>query len=110
MYPPPTSSVLAQSANQVLSEVSSDPAAVLSAWPMCCPSPLRCTRAWLCGLLILLRLLREFDSEHGLDAGEEVEDFTGPAGTNRSGVRVLEAVHPSQLIMLIMLCLPITAA
>ena len=110
MYPPPTSSVLAQSANQVLSEVSSDPAAVLSAWPMCCPSQLRCPPAWLCGLLILLRLLGEFDGEQSLHTGVEVEDFTGPAGTNRSGVRVLEAVHPSQLIMLIMLCLPITAA
>jgi hypothetical protein len=100
MYPPPTSSVLAQSANQVLSEVSSDPAAVLSAWPMCCPYPLRCTPGWLCGLLILLRLLGEFDGEQSLHAGAEVEDFTGPAGTNRSGIRVVEAVHRSQLITL----------
>jgi hypothetical protein len=103
MYPPPTSSVLAQSANQVLSEVSSDPAAVLSAWPVCCPSPLRCTRAWLRGLLILLQLLREFDGERGLDAGVEVEDLTGPAGTNRPVVRVVEAVHASQLITLLTL-------
>ena len=62
---------------------------------------------WLGGLLILLRLLGEFDGEQGLDAGVEVEDFTGPAGTNRSGVWMAEAVHPSQLIML---CLPVTAA
>jgi len=61
-------------------------------------------------LVDLVALLGEFDGEQSLHTGVEVEDFTGPAGTNRSGVRVLEAVHPSQLIMLIMLCLPITAA
>jgi hypothetical protein len=50
-----------------------------------------------------LRLLREFDGEQGLDAGVEVEDFTGPAGTNRPVVRVVEAVHASQLITLLTL-------
>ena len=55
---------------------------------------------WLCGLLILLRLLGEFDGEQSLHAGAEVEDLTGPAGTNRSGIRVVEAVHRSQLITL----------
>ena len=30
----------------------------------------------------------------------QVEDFTGPAGTNRLSVGVLEAVHRSQLITL----------
>jgi hypothetical protein len=58
---------------------------------------------WLCGLLILLRLLREFDGEQGLDAGVEVEDFTGPAGTNRPVVRVVEALDASQLITLLTL-------
>ena len=56
--------------------------------------------AWLCGLLILLRRVGEFDGEQGLHAGVQVEDFTGPAGTNRLSVGMLEAVHRSQLITL----------
>ena len=56
--------------------------------------------AWLCGLLIVLRLFGEFDGEQGLHAGVQVEDFTAPAGTNGARVGVLEAVHRSQLITL----------
>ena len=39
--------------------------------------------------------LREFDGEQGLDAGVQVEGFTGPAGSDGSGVGMLEAVHRS---------------
>jgi hypothetical protein len=45
-------------------------------------------------------LRRTFDGEEGFNAGVQVEDLTGPAGPDRLGVGVLEAVHPSQLITL----------
>jgi hypothetical protein len=97
---PPTSSDLAQSANQVLSEVLVDPPGVLSAMRMCCQSA-GCAPWPLGGLLIkLFRLLGEFDGEEGLDAGVEVESFTGPARPDGSCGWMLEAVHRSELIML----------
>jgi CheY-like chemotaxis protein len=61
-------------------------------------------------LVDLVAAAGRVDDEEGLDAGVEVEGFTGTARTNRPGIRVQEAVHPSQLIRLIMLCLPVTAA
>ena len=48
------------------------------------------------GLLILaFDRLCEFDGEEGLDAGVQVERFASPAGTDRCGVGVVEAVHRS---------------
>jgi hypothetical protein len=47
-------------------------------------------------------LVREFDGEQGLHAGMQVEGFTCPAGTNRAGIRMLEAVHRSQPIKLLL--------
>ena len=53
----------------------------------------------LCSLLIkILCPLGDFDGEEGLHAGVQVEGFTGPAGANRSGVGMVEAVHRSQPI------------
>ena len=53
------------------------------------------------GLLIrLFRLFGQLDSEEGLHAGVEVESFTGPAGPDRLGIGVMEAVHRRQPIML----------
>jgi hypothetical protein len=67
----------------------------------------RCAPIQLRGLLIKIRgRLGECDGEEGLDAGVEVEGFTGPAGSNGLGVRMLEAVHRSQLITF---CLPLAA-
>jgi hypothetical protein len=51
-------------------------------------------------LLILVRLLGQFDGEQGLHAGVQIEDLTGPSGTNNACVGMLEAVHRPQLIML----------
>jgi hypothetical protein len=51
-------------------------------------------------LIKILRLPGEFDGEQGLHAGVQVEGLTGPAGSDGSGVGVLEAIHRSQLIML----------
>ena len=39
----------------------------------------------------------QFDGEEGLDAGIEVEWFTGPAGSDGAGVGMLEAVCGSEL-------------
>jgi hypothetical protein len=64
----------------------------------------RCAPIQLRGLLIKIRgRLGECDGEEGLDAGVEVEGFTGPAGSDGLGVRMLEAVHRSQLITLYLL-------
>ena len=48
----------------------------------------------------------EFDGEEGLDAGVQVEGFASPAGTDRCGVGMVEAVHGSELITLrgLLLC------
>jgi hypothetical protein len=101
---PPTSDVGAQSANQVLSDVLVDPPEVLSARRMCCQSAWPRTSALLGGLLIkLFRLFGQLDSEEGLHAGVEVESFTSPAGPDRFGVGVVEAVHRRQPIMLMRL-------
>ena len=85
-------SVLAQSANQVLSEVLSDPPALLSASPRCASHIPMITAVWLCGLLILLGLFGEFDGEQGLHAGVRVRRFHRPSETDRLGVGVLEAL------------------
>jgi hypothetical protein len=67
---PPTSSGAAQSANQVLSEVLSDPPEVLSVTTMCCQFAWQNPSAQLRGLLIkVCGRLEEFDGEEGLDAG-----------------------------------------
>jgi hypothetical protein len=42
----------------------------------------------------------EFDGEEGLDAGVQVERFASPAGSDRCGVGMVEAVHRSELITL----------
>ena len=90
------SSDAAQFAKQVLSEVLSDPREVLSARPMCCQQLRKRISASLRGLLIKVGLrLRQLDSEKGLDAGLEVERFTGPAGSNEGGIGMMEAVHVS---------------
>jgi len=87
---------LAQSANQVLSEVLADPHEVLSATRMCCQSDWRYTSALLGGLLIkVFGVLAEFYGEEGLHAGVQVERLTSPAGPDRLRVGVLEAVHRS---------------
>jgi hypothetical protein len=44
-----------------------------------------------------------FDGEESFNAGMQVEGLTGPAGPDRLGVGVLEAVNRSQLIMLCLL-------
>jgi hypothetical protein len=68
--PPPTSSAEAQSVNQVLSEVLSDPPEVLSVTSMCCQFARQYHSALLGGLLIKVGCLHlEFDGEEGLDAG-----------------------------------------
>jgi hypothetical protein len=51
-------------------------------------------------LIKIVRLPGEFDGEQGLHARVYVEGLTGPAGSDGSGVGVLEAIHRSQLIML----------
>jgi hypothetical protein len=85
---------VAQSANQVLSEVLSNPPWVLSATPMCCQFV---QRSYSLGrLLIKIQLRRgEFDGEQGLRAGMQIEGFTCPAGPDGSRLRMLEAVHLS---------------
>ena len=61
----------------------------------------------LCRLLILVqRLLWQFDGEEGLRAGVQVEGFAGPAGSDGTGVGVLEAVHARELFGLGLLLLP----
>ena len=78
-----------------------DPHEVLSAMRMCCQSPWRYTSALLGSLLIkAFGVFAEFYGEQGLHTGVQVEGFTGPAGTDRLRVWMLEAVHRSQLIML----------
>jgi hypothetical protein len=46
---------------------------------------------------------RTFDGEESFNAGMQVLGLTGPAGPDRLGVGVLEAVNRSQLIMLCLL-------
>jgi hypothetical protein len=90
---------VAQSVNQVLSDLLVDPPEVLSAMRMCCQSAWLRTRAGLGGPLIkLFRLFGQLDGEEGLHAGVEVESFTGPAGSDGLGGWVMEAVHCSELI------------
>jgi hypothetical protein len=93
----------------VLSEVLSDPVVVLSNSILCCPSLSAGDQngSRLRGLLILVVVrLREFDGEEGLDTGVQVEGFALPAGPDRCGVGVVEAVHRSELITLrsLLLC------
>jgi hypothetical protein len=81
-----------------------DPPDVLSARQMCCQSAWPRTSAVLGGLLIkLFRLFGQLDSEEALHAGVEVESFTSPAGPDRLGVGMAEAVHRRQPIMLLRL-------
>ena len=84
----------------------SDPPQVLSAQPLCC----QCRRtkgAWLRRLSIKVHSrLRELHGEEGLDAGVQVERFTGPARSDRAGIGMLEAVHRSCVIILCLLPLP----
>ena len=86
----------------------SDPVVVLSNSILCCPSlPRRSNADGLGGLLILVfGRLGKFDGEEGLDAGVQVERFASPAGTDRCGVGMVEAVHRSELITLrsLLLC------
>jgi hypothetical protein len=73
---------VAQSANQVLSKVLSDPPDLLSVRPTCCQFAQQNSRS-LRGLLIsFLALLGQFDGEEGFDAGMQVEGFAGPAGSD----------------------------
>jgi hypothetical protein len=51
---------------------------------------------------MLLGRLGEFDGERGLHAGMQIERFTGPAGPNGAGVGMLETVHHSQPIKLLL--------
>jgi len=50
--------------------------------------------------------LPQLDGEQGLDAGVQVEGFTGPTGSDGLGVGMLEAVPCGELIMLCLLSLP----
>jgi hypothetical protein len=62
--------------------------------------------ALLCRLLILVqRLMSQFDGEEGLHAGVQIEGFAGPAGSDDAGVGVLEAVHVRELIVMGLLLL-----
>ena len=56
-------------------------------------------------ILVVVRF-GDFDGEEGLDAGVQVERFASPAGTDRCGVGMVEAVHRSELITLgsLLLC------
>ena len=78
--------------------------------PTCCP-----TQPWCCPLrprvvrlpryrklhclggLLILAFVRfgEFDGEEGLDAGMQVERFTGPTGLDGASSGMLEAIHSS---------------
>jgi hypothetical protein len=93
--PPSTSSDAAQFARQVLSEVLSDPLEVLSARPTCCQCFGDRCQLGLGGLLMKVvgHRLGQFDGEEGLDAGVEVEGFTGPAGSDCHGLGMVDAVH-----------------
>jgi hypothetical protein len=87
---------VAQSVNQVLSDLLVDPPEVLSAMRMCCQSAWLRASARLGGPLIkLFWLFGQSDGEEGLHAGVEVESFTGPAGSDGSSGWMLEAVHRS---------------
>ena len=91
IYPPPTSTAVAQSANRVLSEVLSNPPYVLSAMPTCCQL---CSVASLGRLLIKIRRrLREFDGEEGLYTGMRVELMFTLANQDPSVILPMASCH-----------------
>ncbi len=51
-------------------------------------------------MILALGRFGEFDGEEGLDAGMQVEGFASPAGPDRCGVGMVEAVHRGELITL----------